>query len=245
MPLSLLSRSSTLVDVVPKASGEEWDPVAKKTRSATLPSHSTTLVDVVPKASGLFPGKWDPFSDWNLGQPHEYWLAARPHEGYPFPEYLGHGDSGPYRLGAVFSYPHDMGSIIFAPKAMPDKYAVCTSGPDKSYERSSSNSTIIQRFRFQQLEQHWAKEYHLCSMIDESVWDNVEPRRWGRPRVYVITGLRIVDGLEVWDGKFYRKFDGRVIFSYQMHEVKKNGEPRLCDPYSSHRTAEPWLASIC
>uniref|UniRef100_A0A8H7N8C6 Uncharacterized protein n=1 Tax=Bionectria ochroleuca TaxID=29856 RepID=A0A8H7N8C6_BIOOC len=76
-------------------------------------------------------------------------------------------------------------------------------------------------FRFQRLENRLVSltPGDLKRMADHPPVKKILDRLLGRRSVYIITGLKIVDGLEVSDGEFYRKFEGRVIFSYQMHKV--------------------------
>ncbi|CAI6063586.1 unnamed protein product [Clonostachys chloroleuca] len=212
-------------------SSSKWDPVANKIMPASRVSSSTTLVDVVPKASGVSWSEWDPGNEWSS---RDYRLAAQPQEGYCFPEYLGHdADCGPYRLGTVFSNPNDLDTILFVPKAVPDGCHVSASGPGKFLETDRKfleplfpRSPATRQFRFQKLENHLVSRTpgNMDRMVDHPPVNKILGRILGRRSVYIITGLKIVNGLEVSDGEFYRKFDGPVIFSYRMHKLEERSE---------------------
>ncbi|CAH0030505.1 unnamed protein product [Clonostachys rhizophaga] len=229
MPTRLVPSSSNLsADDVSKASADsksKRDPVVKKIMPASRVSSSSTMpVDVVPKASALHWGIWDPTNHWTC-HIREFFLAAGPQEGYRFPPYLGYADSGPCRVGAIFSSPNDLDTTLVAPKVMPDDCIVFLSRArtfsDRSLTSSSfSSPTAVRKFSFQQLEHHMVSPNELESMIDASVWNKVKPISWGRRRIYIITGLKIAEGLEVSDGESCWKYDGRVILSYRMHELR-------------------------
>ncbi|CAG9954732.1 unnamed protein product [Clonostachys rosea f. rosea IK726] len=191
-------------------------------------SSSSTLIDVVSKASGASWSEWDPGSQWSTR--NEYKLAAQPQEGYCFPEYLGHdADCGPYRLGTVFSKPNDLDTILFVPKAVPDGCHVSVSGPDVLSESDEKfplppfpGPPATREFRFQRLENRLVSltPGDLKRIVDHPPVNKILNRILVRRSVYIITGLKIVNDLEVSDGKFYRKFNCPVIFSYRMHKVQ-------------------------
>ncbi|CAG9989485.1 unnamed protein product [Clonostachys byssicola] len=222
-PESRLSTCSTLaVDVGSEASAgsrSKWDSVVNKIMPASRVSKASAMpVDVGSKASAPCWGNWDPTSG-------EFFLAAGPQEGYRFPPYLGYADSGPCRVGAVFSSPGDLDTFLGAPKVMPDGYNVCLSDTKTVRDKSlrsifPSSPTAVRQFSFQKLEHHKVKYLHeLEDVIDASVRNKAKQVPRGRRRIYVITELRIAEGLEVSDGESRWKFDGRVIFSYRMQEA--------------------------
>ncbi|CAG9954731.1 unnamed protein product [Clonostachys rosea f. rosea IK726] len=184
-------------------------------------------VDDVSKASGMCGGAWDPTKHW-ASRDCSFRLTATPQEGYCFPQYLEHAGSGTYQLGALYSRPYDLDAIICAPAAAPaDRSITFSERHGKCSESPCLRSATRRKFSVQQIEQHWAnmdtEDRYLERMV-ESVRRMLTRSSFGRhtTAVYIMTGFRIADGLEVSDGEFYRKFDGRVILSYQMHKVTVN-----------------------
>ncbi|CAG9989486.1 unnamed protein product [Clonostachys byssicola] len=213
MPASRVSRASTMpVDIGSEASAD-----SKSKMPGSLVSRASTMpVNAVSKA--WWWSKWDPDKRW--GTLNKYKLAAQPQEGYCFSKYLGHdANHGPYRLD-------NLDTILYVPEAVPDEYQISVSGLGVLSESDAMGPwpgpPATREFRFQKLENHQVDltSDDLNRMADHPPVKRILGRHLGRRNVYVITGMKIVDGLEVSDGfEFYRKFEGRVIFSYQMHVV--------------------------
>ncbi|VUC25051.1 unnamed protein product [Clonostachys rosea] len=183
-------------------------------------------LDVAFRTWGVSWPEWEPSIQW-VGD-REYWLAAGPRQGYRFPQYTEDADPGPYRLGAIFSEPNILGAMAFVPDAIPEETTIAPSGQRRITEPQQQNFLMkyffgppaVRVFRYQEMVHHWVnpRQANMRRMITHPNVQEILNRRRGR--IYIITGFKIINGLEVSDGNLHRTFDGPVVFGYRMHEVR-------------------------